>query len=291
MRLIDLMKLLLLGAIWGSSYLLMKMALPLTGALFTSAARIIIGTMFIVLLAFAKKQLPDFKLNYKAFLLTGLLNLIIPYISITYASRFISASIGAILNATTPIFTLLLASVFLKEQVTPRKIAGICLGIIGVAVLVGWNNHKQTPEMFKGVALCLTAALAYAAANIYTRIKFKNLQALQIVSGQLLYSSLLLLPVALPLSLSIHLTAAAIAIILCLALASTVAGYLLFFQLIQSAGPVKASLVTFIIPVFAFFWSNLFLNEPVAGNTLISFLLIVSGLVSILYPVGRYKKQ
>jgi drug/metabolite transporter (DMT)-like permease len=291
MRIADLIKLLLLGAIWGSSYLFMKLALPLTGAFFTSAARIVIGTVFILLLAFVKKQLPDLISHYKAFLLAGLLNLIVPYVSITYASRYVNASTGATLNATTPIFTLLLAAVFLKEEITVRKIAGICLGIIGVVVLVGWNSHPQPAGSFKGIALCLLAAVAYASANIYTRINFKNLGALQIVTGQMLFSSLVLLPVALPLSVNIHLTVNTVAIILCLALLSTVAGYLLYFQLVQSAGPVKASLVTFIIPVFSFCWSSLFLNEPVTGNALVSFLLIVSGLVCILYPLNGNKQQ
>lgn len=291
MRFTDLMKLLLIGAIWGSSYLFMKLALPLTGTLFTTAARILIGTVFILLIAFAKKQLPDFKTNYKAFLLVGLLNLVVPYVSITHASRFVTASTGAVLNATTPIFTLLLAAVFLKEKVTLRKTAGICLGITGVAVLVGWNVGENPSQLGKGVALCLLAALAYASANIYIRIRFKNLNALQIVTGQMLLSSLVLFPVTLPLSLSIQLTSAAIAIILCLAILSTVAGYLLYFQLVQRAGPVKASLVTFVIPVFAFSWGAVFLNESFAGNVLLSFLLIASGLICILYPVALRKKQ
>jgi drug/metabolite transporter (DMT)-like permease len=285
----DIIKLILIGAIWGSSYLLVKLAVPVTGAFFTTAARITISAVMLYAITLMKQQSTEVKSNFIKYTVTGLLNMIIPYISVTYAARFITTGTGAIINATTPLFTLLLAFTVLKEQVTARKIAGITLGLTGIVILFGWNDEQKLPGFTAGFLLSVLAALSYASANIYSRINFKNTTPLQIVTGQMLMSSCILLPFNVTTISQIVIPPKVIAILLCLALLSTTLGYILYFQVLKSAGAVNASLVTFLIPLFSFLWSSLFLEEKYSVNTFLSMFITLSGLFIIVQPFQQLK--
>lgn len=251
-----------LGALWGASYLFMRVVGPQLGAPVTAMVRFSLAATALLLYAFAIGNRPNFRAHWQKFLILGLLNNVIPQTLIVNSVVNLNASLPAILNAVTPLFTAIIAAIYLRESFGWQKSAGALLGITGVGILMGFSPVPINPQTIAATLEALLAALSYGLAAVYARKAFKGIQPLHIAVGQLCASSLLILPLALPTMRPVTLTPVLLGSVLGLALLSTSVAYLLYFRLVISAGATAATSVTFLIPLFSLLWGGLFLREP-----------------------------
>lgn len=268
-------RLVTLAALWGSSYLFIRIAAPELGVWLTMGLRVMIAAITLVIYGVCKGVFPDVRSRWRAYLCLGLLNNAIPFTLIAIAVVSLNASIAAILNATTPLCTAILAILFLSQSLNWQKGGGLLLGILGVGILVGWNPLPLSPAVLAGICCALLAALSYGFAAVYARHAFTGSQPLDVATGQLLGSSLLLLPGSLlsvpeqfP-SLSVLLAVSALAVF------CTAGAYLLYFQLIATAGPTSATTVTFLMPFFSLALGFLLLSEPINLGLILGLTVIL----------------
>lgn len=281
MRLKDLAVLVLLAAIWGSSYLFIRVAVVPLGPVVVAFLRVVIGAAGLVAWAMLARRRADLVRLDRRFLVLGLANAAIPYGLIAFAELHITASLAAILNATTPLFTAAVAAGWAGERLTTRTLLGALLGLAGVGVLVGWNPGATDTWFVLAVAAMLGASLAYGAASVYARQQLAGVSSLGAATGQQIGAVVVLAPFTLvaattggpDLSLTPELGMAVAGLgLLCTSIA-----YLLYFHSIAAIGAVKTSAVTFLIPFFGIAWSALFLGEPPPPGTAIGLGMILGG--------------
>jgi drug/metabolite transporter (DMT)-like permease len=223
----------------------------------------------LIFYAATTRQLPDFRHFWRAYLIMGLLNNVLPFTMITTAVVNLNASISSILNATTPLFTAVVATLWLKERLTRLQVLGLALGMAGVVILVGWSPLPMTPIVIWSAVLALTGAFFYGLTAVYARRTFVNSPPIKTTTGQLVSSSLIFLPVTIASFPEQAPPAGALFAVAALAVVCTAYAYFLYFQLITSAGATRASMVTFLIPVFSLIWGNILLKEPINSGLLI----------------------
>lgn len=283
MRAKDLAMLFLLAAMWGGSYLFIRIAVPVTGPVVLAFLRVVFAAAGLVAYAWGTRRDTPMLARWRTFLLLGALNALVPYILIATAELHLTAALAAILNATTPLFAALLGVVWLGERLTLRTGCGLLLGFGGVAVLVGWSPLPLNQALLVGVVASLLAALSYAVAGILAKKLSAGLSVLSLALGQQIGASVLLLPLAVPLAIStpstLQLTPLIAAVILALALLSTSLGYLLYFTLIANIGPTRTLGVTFLVPAFGMLWGSLFLHEPIQAGILLGLALILASIL------------
>jgi drug/metabolite transporter (DMT)-like permease len=278
----DAFLLLLLGAIWGASYLFMRLAAPALGPAVLMAARVSIAAIALWLYGAAIANLPDWRAHWRKFLMLGLLNNAIPFTLIGVAVIYLNASIAAILNATTPFFTAIVATLWLGEAFGLRRLIGIVLGIAGVTILVGWSPLPLNVQTLTAAGAALLAAFSYGVATVYARDRFVGVQPLHTAIGQLTGSTLLLVPLAVFQLPNATLTLPIALAVLALALVCTAFAYLLFFELIASAGATQAASVTFLVPMFSVLWGVLLLGEPLSTGMLVGLAVILASVWLVL---------
>jgi drug/metabolite transporter (DMT)-like permease len=287
----------LLAAIWGSSFLFMRLGAVEFGALPTAAVRVAIAAAFLLPLLWLRGQASELRRNWKAVFLIGVLNSGIPFACFAFALLSITTGMSAILNATVPLFGALVAWFWLKDRPTGTRVLGLAVGFAGVAMLA-WDKASFKPDA-SGVApgwavlACLLATLCYGVAASATKRYLGGLPALVMAAGSQMGATLVLALPAVwfwpqqPPSLQAWLSLVAVGV-LCTGVA-----YILYFRLIEQAGPARALAVTFVVPVFAVFYGVLFLGEHVTGWMLLCGAVIVcgtalsTGLVKLRRPAPR----
>lgn len=290
MKMKELGALVLLASMWGASFLFMKVAVPELGPIVTSAVRVLLAGLALLAYALLIGSRPDLLSRWRQYLLLGAINAALPFALICAAELHLAASLAAILNATTPLFTALVALGWLREPIGWRKGAGLLLGVFGVSILVGWHpdSLESGNAFYTAAGLSLLAALSYAFGGIYASRTFTGTASLDLAIGQQLAASVWLVPVAL-VTLPEHLPSmATVWSVLALSLLCTAVAYLLYFFLLQSVGPVKTLSVTFLVPLFGVVWGTIFLNESLSINTLLGLIVIF---VSILMVTLQKKKK
>lgn len=273
-----------LSLVWGGSFFFNAVALQSLPVLSVVAARVTIAALVLGILVALRGGLPRGARVWGALLLMGILNSALPFSLIVWAQTSLPSGVAAILNATTPMFTGLIAHAFTRdEKLTPGRIAGTLLGFAGVAVLVG-------PGVLAGVQgwaplASLGAALSYGFAGVFgRRLGRMGVAPMSAAAGQLLGASLILAPLALTLDRPWTLPAPglpAVAAVLGLALLSTALAYVVFFRLLASAGAMNLALVTLLVPVSALLLGALFLGEALTAGEAAGMALIALGLAAI----------
>ena len=287
----DWAMLLLLSFLWGGSFFLIGVLVaelpPLT--IVTIRVGVAALTLWAVLLVGGYDIPKTFKL-WRAFFMLGLLNNVIPFTFIVWGQNHIGAGLASIMNATTPLFTILIAGTFLvDEHITPQKVAGVVLGLIGVSVLIG-------AESLAGIGLDISlqtlaqlaimgAAISYGCASVFSR-RFKALGVSPFSTsvGQVTASTLILLPITFVIERPDQLANPSLQAwlsILCLGVFCTALGYTLFFKILSSSGATNVVLVTFLVPVTASFLGWLILNEQLHSSHFIGMAFIGLGLAAI----------
>jgi len=279
--------LLFLAVIWGGAFMFIGVAVRHVEPLTYVWLRLTIaaGAMFLFLkLKGHKLDLP--REVWGSILLLALLNNALPFTLFGWGQTHIASGLASILNATTPIWGVLVAHFFTQdERMTPRKIAGVMLGFAGVATMIGPMLLTNVGSDALAQLACITASLSYAFAAVWAR-RFRRIgvSPMSVTTGQLTAGALMMLPLALlvdqPWTQPLPPLTAWGAII-ALALLCTALGYVLYFKLIETAGATNALLVTLLVPPFAIMFGTLFLNEVLAPQDFIGLALIALGLAAI----------
>ncbi len=273
----DVVRLLLLAGLWGGSFAFMRVAAPALGALWLAFARVALAFAALFVLALARRNVPPFLAHWRGYAVIGVVNSALPFALFCFAEQYISASIAAILNATSPFFAAIVAALWLKDALTLRKLAGMALGLAGVALLVGWQSEPLSGTPLLATLACLAAALCYGVASVYAKRYMGGVPIAAVALYSQLTAAIVLAPTLLFVPPPGPPTPLVTANVLALALASTALAYLLYFRLIATIGPARALTVTFLIPLFGVLWGYLFLGEPLTANTLVGCALILGG--------------
>jgi drug/metabolite transporter (DMT)-like permease len=273
----DVAALLFLAALWGGSFLFIRVAAPVLGPVLLMALRVLLAGLALLLYAIATRTDLQIRAYWRQYLLIGLLNSAVPFTLIAFAELNLTAGYAAILNATSPLFGAVVAAVWISEALTVKKLLGLALGLLGVGVVVGLNSIALSGLIILSIAASIVGAAFYGFSSVFIKVKGKGIPPLALATGSLLGAAVWLVPLtpfALPHS-GPDLTV--ILAVLAIALLSTALAYLLFFGLIERVGPTKTLTVTFLAPVFGIIWGVIFLSEPLTLSTLVGFAIILTG--------------
>jgi drug/metabolite transporter (DMT)-like permease len=281
MRPRDFAGLALLGALWGGSFLFIRVAVPALGPFLLVELRVSLAAAALLLYALAAGRGPKIRRRWRSFLILGFLNAAVPFSLISAAEIHLTASLAAILNSSTVMFTAMVAAIWMGDVLTARKLVGIVLGIVGVTVFVGWDPIPLNGVVLLSVAAMLVASLSYALGATYVKSSFSGIPPLGMAIGQLGAATALLLPSSV-VSFPGEVPSSAVTFsMLGLALLSTAAAYLIYFRLIENVGPTSTVTVTLLVPVFGLVFGVLLLDEPFGPGTLAGLGIILSSVVLI----------
>jgi drug/metabolite transporter (DMT)-like permease len=252
--------------------------------------------MLWVFLWWRKERLPMPPGAASAYLVLALLNNVIPFVMFAWAQEVITGGLASILNATTPIWGVLVAHLFTAdEKATPGKVVGVLLGFAGVAVLIGTDFLGELGRGLVAQLSCLAGTLCYALAGVWARrFSRMGIAPTAVATGQLSAAALVMLPLVLlfePPWLAAAPSAEAWLSLGALALFSTSLAYILYFRLLASAGATNSLLVTFLIPVTAILLGALFLGERLEWRSVAGMALIAAGLAAIDGRLFRRRKE
>ena len=273
-----------LSVVWGGSFFFVEVALRELGPFTIVLGRIGFAALALLLLvAFTGQAMPRDRATWGAFFIMGGLNNLIPFSLITWGQVSIESGLASILNATTPLFAVVLAHFLTAdERMTPNRLAGVLIGLAGVAVLIGPEALDGLGATGLGQIAILGAALSYAFAGIYGR-RLRHLPVAVAAAGMLTASTFQVLPLALALETPFAVLPglATWGAILGIALLSTALAYLLYFRILALAGATNLLLVTFLIPVSALFLGIAFLDERPGWTAFAGMALIFAGLAAV----------
>jgi len=280
----------MLGVLWGGSFLFIRVAVPAFGPFMLVELRVGLAAAALFLYALAAGSMPKIRGRWRSFLVLGFLNAAVPFSLISAAEIHLTASLAAILNSTTVMFTAIVAAVWMGDALTARKAIGIVLGIVGVSVLVGWDPLPLNGIVLLAVAAMLLASLSYALGATYAKHSFSGIPPVGMALGQLGGAVALLLPLAV-VSLPERAPSTVVTFsMLGLAFLSTAVAYLIYFRLIENVGPTSTVTVTLLVPVFGLLFGVLLLEEPFGPGTLAGLGIILTSVVLITGIAPRKSK-
>ena len=291
MRLADLVRLLSLAAIWGASFLFMRVIAPVLGSMPTAFFRASLGAVGLLAVLLVMRVGWDFRGKLKQCLVLGVINAGLPSAMYCLAALVLPAGYSAIFNATTPMMGVLIGMLFFAEALTLSKAAGVALGLFGVAVLTRTGPVELDLQLLLGALACLVATVCYGFAGFLARRWIGQQGGLDnrlTAFSSLCGASLFLLPLFLG-SLALQPPASwggpvVWASMAGLGLLCTALAYVLYFRLLSDVGPVKASTTTFLIPPFGVLWGALLLDEPLSWAYLYGGVLIALALWLVVRP-------
>jgi drug/metabolite transporter (DMT)-like permease len=277
MRPADAVRLVALAAMWGASFLFMRIAAPAIGPLATAELRMLVaGATLTAWFAFTGFD-PQWRRWWRYYLAIGLVNSAAPFLLYAYSALHLSVGLMAVINATSPMWGALLSSLVLKDRLTARRSAGLVLGIAGVALVSG----PQAASAWLAIAACLGAAFCYGLAGIVLRLAARDTTARGMAVGTQTMAGLLLLPLLLTAPAAVP-PAGVIASVLAIGIVCSGVAYVMYFRLIADIGATRALTVTYLIPMFGVLWGALFLGEPLTLTMLLGALIVIAGTVLVL---------
>ena len=272
----SLFRLLALSAIWGASFLFMRMGAPVLGPTLLIACRVLFAALFLAIVGAALRKPLDLRRNALHYLVLGAFNSALPFLLFAFAARTLSASLMAILNATAPIWGAVIGAVWTRSALSGRSLLGLALGVSGVALLVGFDPATLRDGAPLAIALALAASFSYGIATHYAK-SARKVEPFANAHGSMWAATLLVAPL-LPFAPPAAMPGLAIALsVLALGVVCSGIAYLLYFRLIADIGAASALTVTFLVPMFGVLWGHLFLGEPLGWNTLVGALVVIVG--------------
>jgi drug/metabolite transporter (DMT)-like permease len=269
----------LLAAIWGASFLLMKLGASEFGPFVTAFLRVLFATLFLLPLLIWRGQWPALRAKLRPILAVGVLNSGLPFALFGFAVLHITTGLTSILNATAPLWGAVVAWLWLRDRLNTRRALGLAIGFIGVAALAWDKASFKAGAALPGFAVlaCLCAALFYGIAASCAKKYLSGVPPLASATGSQIGAVLVLFVPAWMTIPSQTPSFRAWAAIVLLAFFCTAVAYVLYFRLIQRAGPARAMAVTFLIPVFGVAYGGIFLSEVVTSTMLLCGAVIVLG--------------
>lgn len=273
----DIIDLVLLGFLWGASFLFMRIAVPEFGAFALVEIRVAVAAAVLLPIVIMRGNVKEMTANWSMLMILGAHNTALPFLLFAYATLFLTAGTAGILNATAPIFAAIVARLWLGEKLSASRIAGLLIGVVGVYLLVG--DKLSAPGSGAGLAVfaALGAALLYGIAGNYTRKNAGHISSMTVAGGTQVFAALLLLPIAIIARPETPPSLQAWVAVLLLGVLSTGLAYILYFRLIANAGPTNAITVTYLIPISAMILGALVIDEAITPPMLVGCAVILLG--------------
>jgi drug/metabolite transporter (DMT)-like permease len=282
---LNLLLLLILGTIWGSSYLFIKVTVAEVPPLTLVAGRLTLAAVILWAVMVASRQaMPRRRSLWGAYTVMGFFSGTLPYVLISWGEQYISSGLAALLQATMPIFTVLMAHFAIREErLTVASVLGVAVGFAGVAVLMLPDLRQGLHASLWGQAAIVASSASYAGAAVYARLRLRGQSPMASTTGQLTMGAVLTLPLALLIDRPFHLSPSPQAwwAWLGLILLGTVIAYIIYYAIIERTSATFVSMVTYVIPVNGLLLGALVLNEALTLNVLVSAALILAGVVLV----------
>jgi len=275
-----------LGFFWGSSYLFIKIGVdnglqPFTLIMF----RLLIGLALLgIVVAVAREPLPREPRTYGHLFVMGVVNIAIPFSLITFAEQTVDSSLAAVINGAVPLFVIVIAALFLKgETVTVNRLAGLAIGFLGVATLVGVDIADLSSANAVGELALLGATVSYAIGNVYAKAHVHGLRPMIPAVFQVFFGLLVtgVLAFAFESPLAVTWVPESLFAVVWLGLLGSGLAYLAYFRILQHWGATRTSMVAYLLPVYGIALGALVLSEPVSPTTLIGTVLVIGGIALV----------
>ena len=282
----DVIDLILLAAVWGASFLFMRLGAPEFGVIPLVQLRLLIAALFLLPILLSRVGIAELPGNWKALTMLGFFNSAIPFLLLTYSTLYVTAGFSSVINATAPLWGALFAWVWLSARLSNTGIVGLIIGFLGVAVLAGDVESLASPGSTLAVTAAVGGALFYGIGANYARRYTKHLNSMSVATGSMLYPAIILAPLTVVCWPDTMPSMRAWGAMLAMGIASTGFAYILYFRLIANVGPAKAITVAYLIPAFAVIWGTLILDETVTTLMIVGCLIIFLGtaLVTGVFP-------
>lgn len=278
----DWIVLLLLSLVWGSSFLFIKLGVNELPPVVVVAGRLLGGALFLVaVLRWQKGSLPPRRL-WPALALVALFNNVLPFILIAWGEQWVASGLASILNATTPLFSVVVATSFGDERLSWQKVVGVAIGFIGVVVLIGDGIRGLSHNTWGELAI-IVASASYALGALFIRRWLQGGRPVSLAGGQLvmaflLTAPLLTIPANHPASMP---STIAIGSVAALGLIGSGLAYVLYYRLIMAVGATRTLMVTYLVPLTAIIWGWLLLDETLSLRTFLGMGFIFSGILLV----------
>ncbi|TBR43929.1 DMT family transporter [Marinomonas agarivorans] len=272
--------LILLAAIWGASFLFMRIGAPSLGGVWLIEFRVGFAALFLFIVTVWLKKTVNLRAHWRHYAFVGVMSAALPFVCYGYAAQYLTASLMSVINALTPIFGTAISALYFRHGLPSSKIVGLCLGVIGVAVIVGLDPELLHTDSWFAVLIVMCAPLCYGIVSTYVQTAEK-IDPIVNSYGSMLLASLALLPFLffIPPTAPEDIDLVVILSVLALGVICTGLAFLIFFKLLDDVGMPSTLTVTFLIPVFGVLWGVLFLGEQVGWHTLIGTLLVIAGTI------------
>ena len=280
---LDWLIFLALGFMWGSSYLFIKIGVEEGGLPPFTLIGLRLGIGFVILaavVALAREPLPREPRMYGHLLVMAVINIVLPFFLITWAEQSVESSLASILNGTVPLFVIVIAALFLRDEpITVNRVVGLLIGFVGVVILTSRGLGSIGQSNLAGELALIGSAISYAAGNVYARRNVQGLRpmipAVFQVGFALVITTLLALTFERPLDL--RLNREAIVSVVWLGIMGSAFAYLAYFRLLKRWGATRTSMIAYLLPVFGIVLGFLVLAEPIDGRLLLGTALVIGG--------------
>ena len=273
-----------LGFFWGSSYLFIKIGVQTVTPFTLIAGRLLVGSLLLVVaLRLSRATLPRDPRMYGHLFVMSLINIVIPFSLITWGETTIDSGLAAILTSTVPLFTIVLAALFLvDEPMRVNRVVGLAIGFIGVVAITAPSLDPSARGDLPGEIALILAAISYAAGNVYARRNVRGLKPIIPPFFQVFFAFLVtgVLAVVFENPLAIDYQPSSIFSILWLGLLGSGLAYLVFFRLLAAWGSTRSSLVAYLLPVVGIVLGAIVLGETVAPEVILGTALVVGGIAA-----------
>jgi len=287
----DAVRLVALSAIWGSSFIFIRVIAPALGPILTVMTRVLIGGA--VLVAYCRIVGLDAEVSrhWRQYAVIGIVNSTLPFMLFAFAALYLPASYSVILNSTAPLFTALWAIPLLNESLTRTKLMGLVAGAAGVFLVSRAGPVVPDSWFWIAVLACLGATTCYALSSIYMKKRAANLKPLAIAGWSQIFAALAMAPLVPFAQPSAPLTPLIAFNVLMLAVFCSSIAYVLYYRLIADIGPTRALTMAFLMPVFGMVWGALFLGEPITLPMIAGCALIIGGATAVLRPAHASQRR
>jgi len=282
----NLFLLILLASCWGPSFLFIKIAVAEVSPMMVAGLRIAIGAVVLnMILLFRKERLPTKRSFWKKIFIAGFFAQALPFTLINWGEQFVDSSIASLLNGLTPLSTIVLAQLMLKdEKMTSNKVRGVVLGLIGLIILVLPSLFAGVTGTVQGILAITLAALSYGVGLVYIRKNLIAVPAMHAPAAQLLSVSIYLLPIAFFITPQFSLLAVSVASLISIALLGvfgTAIAFIVYFKLLERTSAGYVSMVTFLMPIYGVILGITFLDEPLTLWMLLGATSILGGISQV----------
>ena len=287
----DLVPLFLLAAVWGASFLFMRIGTPEFGPVVLVQLRMLIAAVFLMPILVVRVGFRDIPRNWKTLTLLGACNSAIPFLLLSYATLHVSAGFSSIVNATAPLWGVAIAWLWLSDRPNRTGICGLLVGFAGVVILTADSKSLVSPDSTLALGAAVGGAFFYGVGVNYAKRYTNHLSSLTTATGSMLLPGIVLTPLAVAWWPESQPSLVAWASVVGMGVMSTGFAYILYFRLIANVGPSKAITVAYLIPVFAVVWGALILDEKITAIMVVGCAIIFLGTALVTGVFPRAQRQ